>query len=264
MFHCHNRLLQHSAITLVGNALRWTRAHVITCCHYAAKPLSQYILPGHLHVIFNGVGEITTRLVTRGKIRRIGVVGRVEVEKGQLQFVEAARAIVEIFKDCSFVIAGVPMFSNDDYYRRVVESSRGLPVEFLGWRENVAEVYGELDLLVVPSSSLEATTRVILEAYSAGLPVVAFPSGGILEILKDNETGFLAEDASAASLARRVLSIIDMDTAKLAAVVGRARMMWSERFSLKAYRDNVCDTLCRAAGFAECQPASSAADPVAH
>ena len=39
-----------------------------------------------------------------------------------------------------------------------------------------------LDLLLVPSTGPEATTRVILEAYAAGVPVIAFPSGGIPEV----------------------------------------------------------------------------------
>jgi glycosyltransferase involved in cell wall biosynthesis len=258
VFHCHNRLLQASAITLTGSALRWAKAHVIACCHYAAQPLTAHVLPERISVVFNGVENMATKGFRGGKIRRIGVVGRVEMEKGQLLFVEAARTIVEKVKDCSFVVAGVPMFSNEAYYRHVKESSRGLPLEFLGWRENIAKVYSELDLLVVPSSALEATTRVILEAYSAGLPVVAFPSGGILEILKNNETGFLTEEPTAESLARRVLSIIDMDDHTVEAVVRRARIMWSERFTLNAYRDSVCGALRRAVSFSEGQPATLA------
>jgi len=39
-----------------------------------------------------------------------------------------------------------------------------------------------LDLLLVPSTGPEATTRVIPEAYVAGVPVIAFPSGGIPEV----------------------------------------------------------------------------------
>lgn len=255
VFHCHNRLLQPSAIVLAGTALHWADAHVIACCHYAVEPLKQYVRQGRLNVIFNGVEEMAAvRRPRRSRIRRIGVVGRVEAEKGQLQFVEAAPTILQKVPDCSFVIAGAPMFSGDAYQRRVIESSCDLPLTFLGWRENIAEVYGDLELLVVPSSALEATTRVILEAFSAGVPVVAFPSGGIPEILRDNETGFLTENATAESLARRVLSVIDLDANRVEAVVRQARMTWSARYTVTMYRDNVCNMLSRIAGFVQHQP----------
>ena len=247
VFHCHNRLLQHSAITLTGQALELASAHVIACCEYAADPLREYVLPDRLRILYNGIAEMAPGgLRSPDRIRRIGVVGRVEEGKGQLQFVEAARLVSQQSPECLFTVIGAPMFSGLDYYRKVVAASRGLRIEFVDWQNDIAKIYSDLDLLVVPSSGLEATTRVILEAYSAGVPIVALPVGGIPEILEDEVTGFLAEDSTAEALARRILSVLRMDCASVAAVVGRARKTWSKKFALQPYRDSVCGVVAQA------------------
>jgi glycosyltransferase involved in cell wall biosynthesis len=246
VFHCHNRLLQHSAVTLTGQALELASAHVIACCQHAADPLREYVEPQRLHVLYNGVAETAGRPRVSHRIRRIGVVGRVEVEKGQLEFVRAAKLVSKEFPDCRFAIVGAPMFSGTEYYGKVIASSEQLSVDFIGWQENMAKVYSDLDLLVVPSSASEATTRVILEAYSAGIPVVAFPVGGIPEILHNNQTGFLAEAATVEALAARILSVLRMDNSSVEMVVRRARREWRQRFTLQAYRDNVCNVLAQA------------------
>src|SRR4030095_8548742 len=94
-------------------------------------------------------------------------------------------------RNCRFILCGAPLFSNPRYFELVREAAAGLPIEFLGWRDDVNDTLSELDLLIVPSASVEGTTRVILEAYAAGVPVVASASGGIPEIARDGETGFL-------------------------------------------------------------------------
>jgi glycosyltransferase involved in cell wall biosynthesis len=247
VFHCHNRLLQPSAIALTGQALELASAHVIACCQNAAEPLREYVAPNRLHILYNGVADMAAGgLRFPDRIRKIGVVGRIEVEKGQLEFVRAARLVFEKAPECYFTVIGSPMFSGFEYYRKVVASSHGLPIDFIDWGSDMRKLYSDLDLLVVPSGAPEATTRVILEAYSAGIPVVAFPVGGIPEILEDGQTGFLAEDVTAEALANRILSIVRMNRRSVRAVVKRARKEWNRRFTLQAYRESVCGVLAQA------------------
>ena len=248
VFHCHNKLLQTSAISLIGRSLQFLDSHLIGCCQYAADQFSKYVSPSRVSILFNGVPDMkTSRKRSPDLLQRIGIVGRVDTEKGQLEFVQAARTVSRRFRECRFSVVGAPMFSGTEYYRRVVASSKGLPVSFVSWQDDVARVYSDLDLLVVPSNATEATTRVILEAYSAEVPVVAFPSGGIPEVLRDGDTGFLSDDISAEALARRIISVLQMDKTRLASVVERARREWAERYTVEAYREAVCGVLARAA-----------------
>lgn len=247
VFHCHNRLLQSSAIALTGQALELADAHVIACCRFAAEPLKEYVRPERLRILYNGIADMGAgSLRSQNVIPRIGVVGRIEEGKGQLEFVRAARLISQYGPECRFSVIGAPMFSGRRYYDEVVASSRGLPIDFVDWQDDVASIYSELDLLVVPSTTVEATTRVILEAFSAGVPVIAFPSGGIPEILDDERTGFLAEAITAEALAKRIVSVLRMDSATVESVVKRARKEWIQRFSLRAYRNGVCSVLAQA------------------
>lgn len=247
VFHCHNRLLQSSAIALTGQSLELANAHVIACCQYAAEPLREYVAPEQLSVHYNGIADLASGgLRTQEQIRRIGVIGRIEAGKGQLDFVEAVRRLYPQAAECEFAVIGAPMFSGLDYYNKVVASSRGLPIEFIDWQNDIAKIYSDLDLLVVPSSAYEATTRVIPEAYSAGVPVIAFPAGGIPEVLEDERTGFLTKAATADALAERMLSVLQMDRTMLRTVVRRARKEWENRFSLRAYRNGICGVLAHA------------------
>ncbi len=247
VFHCHNRLLQGSAIALTGQALELADAHVIACCHYAAEPLTEYVKPDRLQIIYNGVAKPgnVTALPLR-PIRNIGVIGRIERDKGQLDFLKAARIVSQTAPECRFTVIGSPMFSGAEYYNQVVEEGAGLPLEMLTWQDDLAGVYSNLDLLVVPSSMAEATTRVIMEAYAAGVPVVAFPVGGIPEILIDNQTGFLADATTADALAQRIISVLHMDLSSIERIVRCARQEWEGHFTLQAYREGVCKVVSRA------------------
>jgi glycosyltransferase involved in cell wall biosynthesis len=248
VFHCHNRLLQPSAIFLAGEALQFASGRVIACCRYAAEPLRGYLKEASLSILYNGVRALNDfALRPTDKLRRIGVLGRIETEKGQMEFVRAAKFVLEEFPDCLFFIVGAPLFSNASYYNRVVAASQGLPIEFPGWQTDTSPVFAGLDLLIVPSTSFEATTRVILESYSAGVPVIAFPSGGIPEILDDGETGFLASAITPKALAERITSVLRMIPADVAAVVAKAYRKWRGYYTLEMYQERVCDVLSRAA-----------------
>jgi len=241
VFHSHHRLVQPAAVRLAGEALRWSRASLIACCRFAAEPLLPYVAEDRRRVLYNGVSEPTWLGRRRNPSGgwNIGVMGRVEPEKGQLQFVEAARALVAEFPTSRFSVIGAPLFSGPRYLEEVKAASRGLPIEFLGWQEDIGAAFSMLDLLVVPSSDTDSTPRVILEAFAAGIPVVAFPSGGIPELVQDCETGFLATAPSAAALAARIRSVLLMDPRAAKAVANCARAAWSQRYTLERYQHEV-------------------------
>ncbi|MBV9268653.1 MAG: glycosyltransferase family 4 protein [Acidobacteriaceae bacterium] len=127
-----------------------------------------------------------------------------------------------------------------------MSEARGLPIEFTGWQSDVKTIYSQLDILVVPSQSHEATTRVIPEAYSAGVPVVAFPSGGIPEIVQDGRTGFLCSDTTAKALAQRISEVLTMERSEIDSIVRTAQAEWERRFTLDKYKDQVCRVITSA------------------
>src|SRR6185369_10392798 len=112
------------------------------------EPLAPYAR--RYGIIYNGVAQPSWKRWGRDPLKpwNIGVIGRVEPEKGQMEFVSAARIVWMEFGNCRFVVAGAPLFSGPEYFERVKAASRGLPVEFSGWQDDIGATFSQLDLLV--------------------------------------------------------------------------------------------------------------------
>jgi glycosyltransferase involved in cell wall biosynthesis len=74
--------------------------------------------------------------------------------------------------------------------RRAVRLGISDRVRFLGWRDDVPALLACADLLVCPSLH-EPLGNVVIEAWSAGLPVVATASDGPAGLIEDGESGIL-------------------------------------------------------------------------
>ncbi|MBA7507586.1 N-acetyl-alpha-D-glucosaminyl L-malate synthase [subsurface metagenome] len=82
-------------------------------------------------------------------------------------------------------------------------------VKFVGevpYKE-VPEYMAASDVFVLPSLS-EGFPNVILEAMASGMPIVATRVGGLAEIIKDGDNGFLVEPGNPQQLAEKVLLIL--------------------------------------------------------
>jgi glycosyltransferase involved in cell wall biosynthesis len=172
------------------------------------------------------------------------MIGRIAPQKEQAEFLRAARILAREFPDCEFVVCGAPVFGTAAYAEEVRQLAEGLPVEFIDWRDGVWPVLSSLDVMVAPSLFAEATTRVVLEAFSAGVPVVAFATGGIPEVVEHGRTGLLADQPTPEALARAVRGMMRSDLEKFAAA---AKQEWLDRFTLAEYRKKVLETMAAAA-----------------
>lgn len=83
-------------------------------------------------------------------------------------------------------------------------------VIFKGTIQNteVPHQLSQADVFVLPSLS-EGFPNVILEAMAAGLPIVATNVGGLAEIIKDKENGYLVEPKNPEQLAQKLLLILE-------------------------------------------------------
>jgi glycosyltransferase involved in cell wall biosynthesis len=196
-------------------------------------------------VIFNGVagpGHLEPRSLAGPP--HIGCIGRISPEKGQLAFVDAAAHIHRAIPQCRFTIYGAPLFKDraaGAYDAQVRASANGLPIEFAGWVDDIYACLARLDLLLVPSAGHEATTRVILEAFAAGVPVIAFPSGGISEVVDDDVNGLLA--ANSEDMARRAVELLTGDARRLVTLAQTARQTWLRRFRPEHSHKQLLQTL---------------------
>ncbi|WP_193612680.1 glycosyltransferase [Nocardioides lijunqiniae] len=120
--------------------------------------------------------------------------------------------------------------------RLVAEAGLTERITLLGDRRDVDRLLAASDALVL-ASDREGLPVSVLEAMSAGVPVVASAVGGLLAL--DAATVELVVPGSAADLARGVSRVLD-DPVRHAALSAAGRALWEERFTsaamLAAYR----------------------------
>jgi len=117
-------------------------------------------------------------------------VSRLSYEKGVDLLLDAAKRLPEI----TFRIAG------DGPLMDKLSEAAPENAAFLGQRDDIAELMASADCVVAPSRS-EGQGIVVLEAFAAGIPVVAASVGGLLESIVDGETGVLVEPENPSALA---------------------------------------------------------------
>jgi glycosyltransferase involved in cell wall biosynthesis len=74
---------------------------------------------------------------------------------------------------------------------------------FLGYQEDVAPYYAAFDVFVLPSSN-EGTPVTTIEALASSKPVVATRVGGVPDVVRDGEDGFLVELGAVDALSDRL------------------------------------------------------------
>lgn len=79
--------------------------------------------------------------------------------------------------------------------------------------ESIPQYMAASDVLVLPSLS-EGFSIVLLEAMASGLSIVATKVGGVPEVIKDGENGFLVESESSKKIAEKVLLLLNNDRLK--------------------------------------------------
>lgn len=228
---------QPRARTLLRFAVRM--ADVVTLVGAALQPYYADVVgipTSRLRVVVNGVDTARFRSVPPEQVRArrraaglpecgvlVGAVGRIAAVKN---YPLLLRAVADARVD------GVPVKAvvvGDGEDRASVEAlaaelALGDGATFLGWRTDVADLVGLFDVLAVTSLS-EALPLVVLEAMSAGVPVVSTAVGEIPRVLGEGEAGILVplDDAPAFAAALRRLAG-DAGVRQALGAAGRARI----------------------------------------
>jgi D-inositol-3-phosphate glycosyltransferase len=107
--------------------------------------------------------------------------------------------------------------------------------------EDLADLYREADVFVLPSRSGEGFGLVALEAMASGLPVVATASGGVVDIVTDGVNGLLVPPNDVTALADALTRVVD--DAPLRARLAREAVASARASSWDASIDALEDTL---------------------
>lgn len=161
----------------------------------------------------------------------IGIIGRLAPIKNHRLFLDMARRLIADGFAGRFVIVG------DGELRATLEreaADLGSRVLFTGWRRDLPQTYAGLDVIVNTSLN-EGTPVALIEAMAAGVPVVATAVGGVPDVVRHGETGWLAPSGDAAALADCVKSALSDNRQ----IVSRARDEVLRRYSRERLIEDV-------------------------
>lgn len=148
----------------------------------------------------------------------VGVVARLEPEKGHPTLVEAWPKVLRAAPDSYLLIVGEGS-RRDALEAQARELRVAHRVVFTGRRDDVPAVTAALDVAVLPSYR-EAQGLTILEAMALSRPVVASNVGGIPEMIEDGKTGLLVPPHDPDALAAAIVRLLTNHP--LADTLGRA------------------------------------------
>lgn len=131
----------------------------------------------------------------------VGAVGRMAPIKNQALLVEA---FAEMRRSPSSPDAQLLLVGNGEcrqaLERQVADLKIAHAVRFRTWEPDLASVYEAMDLLAI-SSLNEGMPVAALEAMAAGVGVVSTAVGGVVDLIRDRETGWLVPSNDARALA---------------------------------------------------------------
>lgn len=142
-------------------------------------------------------------------------VANVRPVKDHETFLRAAEKVLQDFPLTRFLVIGG---GKGEYLQRIINLAESLgissQVSFLGPIDNPFPILSIADVGVLCSRS-EGFSNALLEYAAAGLASVATNVGGLSEVIKDGETGYLVPPAEPVLLAERIKRLLDDESLRI-------------------------------------------------
>lgn len=209
----HRETLNEAIVGLYSILPHYLQKKIINLANWHVYPskflldsYKPYLEPGanNNSIIYNGV-YFKNNLDYKRKINsspRIGIVGRINSQKGQMEILELLKQNQQI--DIILKIFGI---GTPDEIRLLEKFQDQIKMELMGFQPREM-IFSEIDFLLVNAQN-ESFGRVIAEAFYFGIPVIARASGAIPELIHQNKTGFLYKNMAELSSILSSLTKID-------------------------------------------------------
>lgn len=211
------------------------------CCVVLGERWRQFVVEelgvnaDRVVILYNGVPRAleAQRSQSPASHLRILFLGNLMERKGVSDLLAAlAREPLSDLNWQATLAGGGPIES----YRRKAEGLNLLSrVHFAGWvdQRRAAELLTESDVLVLPSYD-EGLPLVILEALTAGVPVVCSPVGAIPEVLEHEKTALFVQPGDIGGLAK-ALARLGTEPALRERLAAEGRALYEQEFSLEVF-----------------------------
>lgn len=178
--------------------------------------LESGVNPDKIDVVYSGCdwqrfqningGYLFKKLKIENETPRVGIISALTKEKNHLTFVQSARILLEKFGPAQFLIVGEGK-EKPKIEKLIKKLNLEKNIKLLGFRNDIPQILSIFNVFVLCSSQ-EGLGSSILDALASHLPVVATKVGGIPEIIKDGQNGFLVEPQQSTILAEKIAFLL--------------------------------------------------------
>ena len=137
-------------------------------------------------------------------------VARLVPQKGHEYLIDAAKIVLNTYDKMTLLIVGDGHLK-EHLMLRADRAGIADRCVFAGHRSDIPRILNACDIFVMPSL-FEGLCMAVMEAFAAGLPVVATPVGGIPSTVIDGETGVLVPLRDTNKLAGAIIHLLDNPT----------------------------------------------------
>jgi glycosyltransferase involved in cell wall biosynthesis len=212
--------------------LIWRNASVVTAISRGHASLAQQTMPAlPIIIIPNGVDldQFTPSIREPSDVVTIVCIGRLIERKGQHHLLDAIALLRErgLGHRVNLVLVGTGDMENA-LRQQCDKLGLNAAVTFAGFcdQSTVSRIYRQADIFVLPSFN-EGMSIALLEAMSAGLPVIVTDTGGTAELVREN--GIIIPWADPAALANAIEAMLEQPAKRIQ--MGKASRQIATQFS---------------------------------
>ncbi|MFH1283213.1 MAG: glycosyltransferase [bacterium] len=160
----------------------------------------------------------------------LGYIGRIHKDKGIIYLPDIIKISLEKNQRIKYLIVGRGPL--EKYLKsKIAKYKCDKQVVFAGWRYDLPRVFNAIDLCIMPSLE-ESFPQVCLESLAAGRPIIANDVGGIKEVVKDKENGYLIKLGDINSFVDRIIELSYSQGKRL--ILGENGRKLAESFSIES------------------------------
>ena len=208
---CLARLVGGPPVVVHIRDVPFTRAEKLVWLFLAAVATRMFVvsracwpwqrLPESIKIVHNGV-ETPARPLPPRTLKwplTVGFVGRLHPFKGLHRLIDWLAEGRGRGFDLRLVVRGKARDGEEDYVTEVQRTVAAHHLEpycrFEAPRTGLDNIYEGMDIVAVPSLVPDPFPRAVMESLSLGIPVIGYPAGGIPDMIRDRETGYLVTSA---------------------------------------------------------------------
>ena len=205
------------------------------------KDLDYYRILSRKNIIFiTGSGVNTKKYnVKKFSIKNSNILfaSRLLIHKGINEFLEAAEIIKKKYKNFNFIVAGKIDYNNPSFVKKnkLLEYKYRKIINYVGYNKNILNMFKKTSIFVLPSYR-EGTPKVLIEALSFGLPIIASNIAGCKTIIRHNINGILIPIKRPDILAKAIVEL-SKNKKKMALISNNGKKFAKTNLDIKIITD---------------------------